>query len=284
MNDTIDLTAAIGYVSENGTILERARMLRMLMNVEPARESYQKLLDSQNPDGGFPSRPKPGSESAVDSTLTALWQFDELGMLDTGPARRALDFLRAVQRPDGGLDENALLPQHDLPPWIRPGELPTRLYLTTYAAYWLGVVHGALEAGEGHDDPTFNRAVEFIAAHQREDGAVPGYMHNNWLGASAFRFAGPAYAERAEAVLGYLLRLPPGDWADSQVAWALDCLTRAGLPADHPFTQFARAELIRRQAPDGSWASEDGPSFAASATVGVIKVLKGLGMVGGLDD
>ena len=278
MTETINLTAAIQYITEHGTILERARLLYLLMGEPPALESYRKLVESQRADGGFPSRPKIETPSAVDSTLTALWQFEELGMMDTESARRGFDFLHAMQESDGGLDENPALPEHDLPPWIVPGELSTRLYLTTYAAYWFGLVHGPA-------DPAFTRAVKFIAAHQRADGAVPGYMHNNWLGASAFLLAsGGGYAQMAENVLGYLLSLPPSEWADSQLGWALDCLTRAGLPQEHPFVRFALSELVRRQAPDGSWASEDGPAFASSASVGVIKVMKSLGMLGGLED
>ena len=278
MTETINLTAAIQYVTEHGTILERARLLYLLMGEPPALESYKKLIDSQRADGGFPSRPKIETPSAVDSTLTALWQFEELGMMDSDYARRAFDFLRAMQQPDGGLDENPTLPEHDLPPWIVPGELSTRLYLTTYAAYWFGLVQGPA-------DPAFSRAVAFVASHQRADGAIPGYLHNNWLGASAFLLAsGGGYAQEAEKILAYLLALPATEWADSQISWALDCLSRAGLPQEHPFIRFALAELIRRQAADGSWASDDGPAFAASATVGAISVLKRMGLLGGLED
>jgi squalene cyclase len=300
----VDLTAAIAYVTEHGTVLEKARLLRLLLGVEPGREAYQKLLDSQNPDGGFPSRPRPGSQSAVDSTLTALWQFDELGLDDHPAAGRALRFLLAMQQPDGGWDENPALPAHDLPPWIVRGETSTRLYLTTYAAYWLGLF------GYAQDDP-FRRAAAFIAARQAPTGRIPGYLHNNWLGTSVFLLAGPShpgYAQYAQKGLEFIASLPlsaaanpdPGataghagfgatadadlsvgaaTWEDSQIAWAIDCLTRAGIPPQHPWLAAALAELVRRQAADGSWASADGPAFAASATVSALKVLKQHGQI-----
>ena len=277
---SINLTAAIQYVSENGTILEQARLLRLLMGVDPTPEAYQKLIDSQNPDGGFPSRPKPGSKSSVDSTLTAVWQFDELGLTELPSAQAALAFLRTVQQDDGGWDENPDLPEHDLPPWIQPGQPATRLYLSSYAAYWLGCF----------GDPTgadLRRGLDYIAAHQKPDGSIPGYMHNNWLAAAAFRFGADhdrGYTQNAGRVIAALAARPWSDWADSQVGWALDCILRAGLPQDHPFVQSALAELIRRQAADGSWASEAGPSFAASATVGALKVLKMCGLVEALDE
>lgn len=276
MPESINLTAAIQYVSEHGTILEQARMLRLLMGVEPSTEAYQKLVDSQNPDGGFPSRPKPGSRSAVDSTLTAIWQFDELGLQTLPAAQSALGFLHAMQKPDGGWDENPDLPQHDLPPWIQPGEASTRLYLTGYAAYWLGVL-------EGPTQPAFSRAVDYLAARQQPDGSIPGYMHNNWLSAAVFLLSGHGYAQHFTRLMDWLAARPWSAWADSQVGWALDCLLRAGLPCGHAFIQSALGELLRRQQPDGSWASEDGPAFAASATVGAIKACQLCGLVSGLD-
>ncbi len=108
-------------------------------------------------------------------------------------------------------------------------------------------------------------------------GQIPGYLHNNWLGASAFLMAGPGYAQNARLGLDFLMSRPASAWEDSQIAWAIDCLVRAGLPAQNPFIQFGIDLLQQRRAPDGSWSSEDGPAFAASATVGAIKVLTRLG-------
>lgn len=272
----IDLNAALNFVSQNGTILEQARLLRILMDVEPSPEAYQKLLDSQNPDGGFPSRPRPGSASALDSTLTALWQFDELGLWQLEAAQRAMDFLVAMQQPDGGWDENPALPEHDLPPWIRPGEQATRLYLSTYAAYWLG-------ARGRRPLPAFRRGADFIAAQQQLDGRIPGYLHNNWLGAAVFLFGGDDYAQNAARSIDFLRAIPPDGWEDSQVGWAIDCLTRAGMESDHPLIRALLDDLTRRQAADGSWASEDGPAFAASATVGAIKALHRHGRIEAID-
>lgn len=263
----MNLEKAILFVQENGTILEKARLLRLLMEVEPSREAYQKLLDSQNPDGGFPSRPKPGSQSALDSTLTALWQLDELGLMALPAAERAVEFLLAMQRPDGGWDENPALPPHDLPPWIQPGQLSTRLYLSTYAAYWLAL--RGLAGGEA-----FQRGADFIAAQQEPDGKIPGYLHNNWLGAAVFELAGKRYASNTLRALAWMEAGGFRGWSDSQVAWAMDCLTRAGLPGEHALLRAGLAALEQRQAADGSWSSEDGPTFAASATVGALKVFK----------
>ncbi len=297
----MNLTSSILFVDENGSLLEKARLLRILLNETPSKPVYEKLLSMQNKDGGFPSRPRPGSASSLDSTLTAIWQLDELGMFEEKPVRRALGFLVNMQRAYGGWDENPSLPAHDLPPWIRPGETATRLYLSTYAAYWLGL-------GGAEYQPALQKAAAFLAAWQglegdaRENatlidsqrlqrrgtgalrasgepaapGQMPGYLHNNWLGTSTFLLAGAGYEENARLGLAYLQSRPMSDYVDSQIAWALDCLTRAGLSAAHPFVQAGLEALQQRRAADGSWGSEDGPAFAASATVAAIKVLSRL--------
>jgi hypothetical protein len=307
MAPNLNLTASILFVDENGSLLEKARLLHILLKEKPAKVVYEKLLSLQNSDGGFPSRPKAGSPSSVDSTLTAIWQLDELGMFESAPVRRALNFLVSLQRAYGGWDENARLPAHDLPPWIRPGETATRLYLSTYAAYWLGLAGpeyraplqtaaAFLEAWQGQEGGQIDNAAQTSRIARRgtsalkrsadgstatgaeplSPGQLPGYLHNNWLGTSAFLLAGSDYMRNARLGLDYLQAHPLADFEDSQIAWALDCLSRAGLSAAHPFIQAGLDALRQRRAPDGSWASEDGPSSAASATVSVIKVLSRL--------
>ncbi len=307
MPPILNLTSSILFVDENGSLLEKARLLYILLKEKPSKVVYEKLLSLQNPDGGFPSRPKAGSPSSVDSTLTAIWQLDELGMFDNPHTRRALNYLVTQQRAYGGWDENAGLPAHDLPPWIRPGETTTRLYLSTYAAYWLGLAGpeyrgplktaaAFLEAWQGQEGSQIDTVAQSARIARRgtsalrnsanESGAaggevlspgqMPGYLHNNWLGTSAFLLAGADYTRNAHLGLEYLQSRPMADFEDSQVAWALDCLSRAGLSAAHPFIQAGLDTLRQRRAADGSWTSEDGAASAASATVSAIKVLSRL--------
>jgi hypothetical protein len=278
MAEQVNLDQAIFYIDQHGTILEKARLLYLLMEVEPSPEVYMKLLSLQNPDGGFPSRPKGASPSSIDSTLTSLWQLDELGMFAHPAAQSALGYLANMQHPDGSWDENPALPQHDLPPWIQPGSQATILYLTVYAAFWLGVRSSLRSPAAPQDEisAAFVRALAFIAQQQETEGKIPGYFHNSWMGISALLLGSDAYAQPAARGIAYLSGLPDSEWEDSQLAWALDCLSRAGLLADHPLVRPLLTSLIQRQSAEGSWASEDGPANAASATVNALKVIKRL--------
>jgi squalene cyclase len=265
MAHSIQVPPAIAFVNQNGSNLEKVR-LQALLGRMPGPQFLKPLLDLQNRDGGFPSRPRPGSPSSVDSTLTALWQLNDVGQRGSEPAARAREFLVRLQNEDGSWDENPDLPTHDLPPWIQPGDLATSLYLTAYAAFWLGLsVPGS---------PAFVRAAAFLAGEQDENGRIPSYLHANWIATSALLLAGQEQAQATQKGLGYLDSQPFDNWDASQIAWALDNLGAAGLPGDHPFVQRGLEELARRQSPDGSWASEDGPAYAASATVSALKVFQ----------
>jgi squalene cyclase len=262
----MDLSQAVGFVETKGTDQEKARLRWLLYAAEPGPAVLGPLAALQNADGGFPLNMVQSNPTAVDSTLTALWWMEELGLLESAIAGRAYAFLLAVQQQDGGWDEDAALARYDLPPWVQVGQLPTRLYLTAYAAYWLGLRGCAGQAAL--------RALGFLSRHQDETGQFLGYLHTTWIATSAFLLAGPLYAGVAEKGLESLLRRPAAEWEDSQLAWALSCLGSAGLPREHPFVVQGLAALGERQRPDGSWASEDGAEYAVSATIQVLKVLK----------
>jgi len=262
----MDLARAVAFVEANGTEQERARLHWLVDAVPPGPAIRASLAALQDAGGGFPLGMTPGQPTSVDSALTSLWWIEELGQLESPLAGRACAYLRSVQQADGGWDEDPALAHYDLPPWVQVGHLPTRLYLAAYAAYWLG------RRGE-MGQPAFLRALDFLRPHQDETGRFHGYLHTTWIATSAFLLAGPAEDRVSDRGLQALLDLPLGEWEDSQLAWALSCLGPAGLPAAHPFAAQALDALGLRQRPDGSWASEDGDSYAVGATIQVLGVL-----------
>jgi squalene cyclase len=263
----MDITASVALVEENGSELEKARLRQILYAVKPPPEVIHDLVQRQNEDGGFPYGQFQGNPSTVNSTLVALWWLDELGMLASAPAGEALGYLLAAQREDGGWDEDPAAAKFDLPPWISPGDLRTRLYLTAYAAYWL-----ALSGDRAR--PGLRKALDFLLRHQDRAGKFYGYLHTTWIATSVFIVMGERYTEVAAKGLQVLMGRPLAEWADSQISWALDCLGRAGLPKGHPFVEQGLTELLRRRDPAGSWSSEDGEAHTVDAIIGVLKVFK----------
>jgi hypothetical protein len=266
----MELTKSIHYIEENGSDLEKARLHQILYDMKPESEVVRPFVELQNRDGGFPLNKVKGVRSTVNDTLNALWWMEELGMLGSPAADQAMDYLFEAQQEDGGWDEDPGLAQDDLPPWILPGDPRTRLYLTAYAAYWLTL--------KGYGSfPAFQNAILFIYEHLNERDGFRGFLHTTWIAASVFFMAGYPYGEAARAGLQILIDKPFSEWADSQIAWALDCLGKAGLSQEEPFIDIGIKELPRRHSSDGSWSSEDGAAFAVSATISALKVLKHFG-------
>lgn len=261
----VNLAQARRYVELNGSLQERARLSWLMEQSPPPQAVINEMATLQKSSGGFAYARSPEAPGTVDATLTALWQLDEIGLLDSSMASWALDYLSRIQQSDGGWDEDPLPAPFSYPPWIEPGSAATRSYLTSYAAYWLGLV-SPLEA------PSFQRALAYLIARQEANGKLPGYLHATWLSAAAFTLAGPAAVDAAGRALVYLESRLGVDWQASQLAWALDCLLRAGVSPAEPFYARALRMLCERQLPDGSFASEDGDAFAVSATIQALKV------------
>jgi squalene cyclase len=268
----VDILKSITFIGEKGSILERDRISIILDGTNPSQDAVLDFIQLQNSDGGFPFGLKKGNISTINETTVAMWWMEELDLLSSTTAEKACAYLLAIQMEDGGWDEDPQIAQYDLPPWMQPGDLKTRLYLSAYAAYWLAV--GGYQA-----TPDFRKAIHFLLRHQEPSGKVYGYLHNTWIATGVFLMAGDRYAKMASLGIQALASRPLSEWDDSQIAWALDCLSRGGLPKKHPFIEACLNQLFHRQKADGSWASEDGEGSAVGATIQVLKVMKRYGLL-----
>lgn len=268
----MDIEKAVAFIESKGTALERARLRCILRGVSPHPEVSQDLFGLQNPDGGFPFEMQVGKLSTLNDTTVALWWLEELDLLQSQAASRAFEYLLNNQQSDGSWDEDPGLAQYELPPWIQLNDPRTRLYLSAYAAYWLAV-------GGKSSTPALRKALHFLIRHQDESGRFLGYLHTTWIATAVFLMAGRRYTKISRDGMRALSARALSEWEDSQIAWALDCLSEGGLPKGDPFVKNCLAELISRQKSDGSWASEDGETAAVSASLQALKVLKRYGFM-----
>jgi len=262
----MDTNLAISWVNQKGNALEKSRLAYVLFGAEVDLEVVKPVIALQNKDGGFPFVMTPGYLTSIDQTLVVLGWLDELGMLESPAAVKAIHFLYANQQADGGWDEAAELARYALPGWIKPGDLNTRLYLTANTAYWLAL------SGRTNR-PCFHRAFEFLIEQQEKCGDGFGFLCTTWIAAGVFLLAGPRYVDFARKSIQFLMDQPIAGWECAQLAWALNNLSVAGLPENHPLVVRALAELVQRQHPDGSWPSEDVPAYTVDTTIRVLKVL-----------
>ncbi len=259
----MNFSLAEKFIADHGDGLQRARLFTLLHDRPSDDRSVLGFLNLQNADGSFPAGRSSGRPGMVFSTLDALWWLDELGRLDSAAARSAFAWLIDHQESDGSWDERSVQGV-SCPPWIEPGDLATITYLTSYTAYWLG------RCGL-RNHTAFQRSLGYLQRHQRQSGCIEGPLHATWIAAAVFLLAGDRYTDIATRCLNCLATRPFAKYEDSQLAWALTCLGSVGMPRSQPFTTGALAELDRRQAPDGSWSSEDGPEYSIDATLGAMR-------------
>ncbi len=254
--------AALAFVRSEGSRVERARLTCLLDNSPASPHVVRDLLADQRADGGW--APFWASEySSLDATCFGLARAEQLGLTPSDDAcAKAARFLAQRQRPDGSWEEDESIASV-VPPWVAPGRVASRLYLTANCGYWLAIL-----SGEGTGPRAAGR---FLETHLDESGRLPASWQAHWLAGSLWhRLNWQAAARRVLArVDRHLSDLPA-----SNLAWLISALHGVGVSASHPLLGRAATLLERRQASDGRWVSEDGPEWDAHATVEALRALR----------
>jgi hypothetical protein len=176
----VDLDAAIGFVVAHGDDVERARLAHLRTGAAPERDLLA-LVEAGQIDGtGWPGR-QGGEVASIDATCFRFAELDDLGALGRPAARQALDWLVAIQRPDGTWEESEAL-VGEAPAWARPGDQEARLYLTANVAFWLSAAGLTARAGGPLDARVGGAYAGVIADRLRDDGSWPSFLATGWLG------------------------------------------------------------------------------------------------------
>lgn len=270
------LEKAIAFVQTSGDAIEQARLGAILWSKPPQESVLQKLAAMQNPDGGFSYWVK-GFSTVCDTVYVLIW-FDDLSLRTSPLVERAVNFLLTEQKEDGGWDEVEKVKEVDAPPFLTPGKISTRVWLTAYCTHWL-VRFGYAEHPKAKGCPG-----KFLEAHREPSRRLVGSTDMramwDWLVLLAY-FPGQDSEIFKQTLAVIEQGFSPEKWEGSYLAWLMCCLRDAGLPAQHPFVTRCLDELARKQRPDGGWDSEDGEKYAANATIEALRVLKHYGVVCG---
>jgi hypothetical protein len=260
---------AIGFVQTKGDDIEQARLISILQSKPPSESIMQKLAEMQNPDGGFAYWLDDKSASTISDTVWVLGWFDDLKIHDGIIVDAAIRFLFNHQKEDGGWDEVANIADLNLPPYLFPGKIETRVWLTAYCAHCL-MLFGYAESSQCRGCP-----AEFLLKHREPSGRLVGYLRATWDALPIFAHYPQAYSEHfTQAMEVVCNEFEPQKWVGSYLTWLIRCFRDAGLQASHPLVDSSIKALIKKQRPDGSWDSEDGEQYAVSATIDALRVLK----------
>jgi len=262
----MDASAGIGFVQDNGSAVEQARLRALLWGDPPDEEVIARLGAMQDPGGAFRYWIR-GIGNICDTALVLQW-LEDLGLVAHSLADGACRFLLENQRPDGGWDEVAGVVEHDAPEWMIPGRVATRVWLTAFCAHVL-IRFGCAEAA-GSACPT-----DYLLAHADASGRLAGYLRATWLALPMFALhPGPEAEPFRRAVTVVEQAYDPG-WTGAYLGWLLRCLRDAGLPRRHPLVNRALRDLLVKQRLDGSWNPEEGEGEIqrVNATIGALRAL-----------
>jgi hypothetical protein len=266
----VDVDAAVGFVVARGDAVHRARLSHLRTGLIPGEEVFDLIERGQTKAGGWPAKPEE-SVASVDATCFRLAELDDLAGLERPAAQRALRWLVTWQRPDGSWEEDQSL-AGSAPPWAIPGDPDARFYLTACAAFWLSVADQDLDSAE--ESPysgAIDRATTSIREQVDRTGVWPGFLVSGWLAGAVLHSTGWFYeAARMFVVLAERIRTMSAADAAALVA----ALRRVGVSADDTLLIAARDRLSLTQRPDGSWPSDDDPSFDVHTTLTALRALR----------
>jgi hypothetical protein len=258
----MNLESAVAFVQNNGNPVELARLRHTLYGEPVPSEVLRDLFSGQHAEGGWTPFWAP-HYSSLDATCFRLAQAEQLGVPASEAAvLRAISFLLRRQSPDGYWEEDEDVAS-SAPFWVKPGDIPARLYLTANCGYWMAMY--------GNDDQAAIRAADYLQNRLEPDGRLPSFNQANWLaGGLWFRLERFEAAEKVFAGLqARLTELPV-----SNLAWMMTTLLSAGVTAHEPVIQSAAEILVHRQNPDGSWAADEDSGQQVHVTLEVLRALR----------
>jgi len=241
------LARAIAFVEQSGTPLERAELAYLLRGTPLPNDARSALLAGQREDGGWPSPwvdPSVKSYSGIGATCHQLARAWACGIpMDTPEIRSALGFLVARQIEHGAFEEDITVAAL-APDWLKPGNPLARAYLTANAGFWLAILGG--HAGAARAEGALAR-----------EAAGEAYAQTRWLRAALrWRLLGRETREHDLDTLGDSL---PGFYAED-LAWMLQTLMAAGLPAFSSLAEAGVARLMGLRGVSGAWERDGAPS------------------------
>jgi len=209
------------------------------------------VLQSQNPDGGFPASGKPGNPSCLNNTCYGIGELIRDASNEARESlRKACEWVLSTQSGEGAFvepEELASVP--NLPSWVHPGK-PTG-DMIQLVAYLMRADYG--------DREVTKRAVDYLLRHLRNPD---GSFKSNYLIWGMIevlsRMWWPEGSELVQEAIKATRQYFQRNMNDiPALAWCIGSLRSAGFSKDHELVIWTFRRLMELRKEDGGWPNED---------------------------
>lgn len=266
----IDLERASAFVEGLEDDILTARLGAILKNRTPSRSILNQIEKMRKSDGGFAFWEQ--DVSSITTTLNIVGWLDDLSLRGGTIVDKTFDFLLEHQLEDGGWDEIERIRGFEPPPFMVPGEINTRTWLTA------GCAHCFIRFGRAEPPGSKGCPSEFLMQHVGPSGLVKGYLYASWDALVMFNYhPGPDSEVFRNLLSGVREQFDQGKHDATDLAWLLRCLRDIGLDDTDNLVSRTIIALEGMQEPDGSWVSSEGDEYTGMTSVDVIRVLRDFG-------
>lgn len=262
---SVNTEAAVAFINEFGTDLERTCIVLTLGGTRPTTELVDTLFAAeQREDGSWAPEWAPDYGS-LDATCDRLKVSEWLGVPNTAKALdSAVGFIMSKQREDGSWQEDDAIAGR-APEYLDPGNADATFYVTAYCAYWMMSL--------AQFAPSTRRAANYLQGVHDMDGHPGGApLKAHWLSAASLHRFGDQ--ERSAAIMSFLNRNINDSTASDILGAMCATLYVSGVATDQPVLLRALDMLEERQQEDGRWTSDESESNDPFVTFTAMRALK----------
>lgn len=251
------------FVSQKGNSLDQLRLRRARGEPYVLSEAEKVLASYQFPDGSWdydPSGEKSERIGSLGGTIHCLRWLREFELGNSSQMTHTLEFLAAIQDPDGSFYETEAKLTHSPHTWLQENTLIDRFYFTAAVPMRLFSL--------GHTEHPINEpALEWLRRHEEDWELVTGTWYNLWALLCLLRRDDVLYSRCHAKALEWLPRL------DLQpLTWLLDTLQGAGFSIDEPLVTQGIARLKSLQNEEGFWI--DSEYSTVETTITALRILR----------
>ncbi|UCE10261.1 MAG: terpene cyclase/mutase family protein [Candidatus Thorarchaeota archaeon] len=268
----VDVQRAVEFVRKECDVILQGRLESILEKRKPDRTVLDTIESMRKSDGGFAFWDQ--DISCITSTLNVVGWLDDLSLSEEAVVSKTFDFLLRHQQKDGGWDEIEKVSIFNPPPFMVPGEMNTRIWLTACCAHWFIRFDRAKSLG-AKTHPT-----EFLTQHLSPSGLIKGYLYASWDSLVMFHYNPGPESDAFTSLLRATRENFDSERHDgADLAWLLRCLRDVGLGTKDELVVRVLNALEKNQDENGSWISADGAEFSGMTTVDAIRVLNDFGRI-----